>query len=229
MPLSLESHFCGKVFIFECNGRIEAGPDVDALEAALAMAAHEFRTIVLNMRDVTRLDSTGLGLIVRYAAKLRKNGGDLRLAEAQPTLVSLLELTKLTSVLQNCATEEEAILAFLQHTPEPAQKKTGPRVLFIDPSADLCMFVRTLLTQHGFDVQSTSLVRDARILLHVQTVDYILAGPGSEQLSPAVVLKSLGVLAPNATALHLDESFRDRDAHDASEKLLQLLGAASVR
>ncbi len=114
------------------------------------------------------MDSIGLGLLVRYMTKLRKRGGDLRLAAPPPFAVSLLDMTMLSSVIQTHPTEQDAILSFLNKPPEQkAQEKRGPRVLVVDSSADLCAFVRSVLLQHGFDVQSTGLVRDAKILLQM--------------------------------------------------------------
>ena len=99
-------------------------------------------------------------------------------------------------------------------------------MLVLDQSADLCSFVRTVLTQHGFEVKSASYFKDARILLlQVDHVDYILVGPDSEQFCYTTILGSLRALAPKATALQLAADFKSHDALAASEALLQLFGA----
>ena len=179
-----------------------------------------------DLSEVERLDSIGLGLLVRYAERLDKRGGGLRLATAPTFVVSLLNMTKLSTLLQCFPTEEEAILSFLkQGAGQEAQERRGPRVLVVDESASLCVFVRTVLLQHGYDVRSTCSFRDAKILLQVDTVDYILVGPGTLLLPSETILSSLKALAPKATALKLDADFRGRDANEASEALLQLFGA----
>jgi hypothetical protein len=81
-----------------------------------------------------------------------------------------------------------------------------------------------VLLQHGYDVRSTCSFRDAKILLQVDTVDYILVGPGTLLLPSETILNSLKALAPKATALKLDADFRGRDANEASEALLQMFG-----
>jgi anti-anti-sigma factor len=226
MPLSLKSRFCGNVHIIHCQGRIVAGDEVKSLEAALDMASREAPRIVLNASEVDRVDSIGMGLLVRYASRVRKRGGDLRLAAPQAFVVTLLKLTMLSTVLQVYATEDEAILSFLDR---PADLKTagkaGPRVLVLDQSADLCSFVKTVLMQHGFDVKSASYFQDARILLQVDHVDYILVGPDSAQFCYTTILGALRALAPKATALQLAADFKSHDALEASEALLQLFAA----
>jgi anti-anti-sigma factor len=226
MPLSLKSRFCGNVHIIQCHGRIVAGDEVKSLEAALEMASHEVPRIVLNMSDVERVDSIGIGLLVRFATRVRKRGGDIRLAAPQQFVVTLLKLTMLSSVLHVYSTEDAAILSFLDRPlDQKAPGNSGPRVLVLDQSADLCSFVKTVLMQHGFEVKSASYFQDARILLQVDHVDYIVVGPDSAQFCYETILGALKALAPKATALQLAADFKSRDALEASDALLQLFGA----
>lgn len=223
MLLSLKSRFVGNVYIIRCVGRIVLGDEVKALEAALETGTHEFTRVVLDLSEVNRLDSIAMGLLVRYAERLGKAGGGLRLAAAPPFVVNLLNMTKLSTILPSYATEEEAIVSFLkQHSAGEARERRGPRVILVDESADLCTFVRTVLTQHGYDVKSTCSFRDARILLGVDSVEYILVGPGNPKLSSETVLKTLTGLAPNAKALQLAADFKIRDAREATDALLQM-------
>lgn len=224
MPLTLNSRFAGNIYIIQCAGSIVLGPEVKSLEAALELGmAHGFNRFLLSLAQATRLDSIGMGLIVRFAERLRRRGGDIRLAEPPPFVTKLLELTQLSNVILSFPTEEEAILSYLrQPPPKDAQTGDGPRVLFVDESPDLCVFVRTVLMRHGFDVQSHCLLRDAKLLLQIDNVDYILAGPSSYQRPSETVLGALTPLAPKAVALHLDDDFKNRDAEEATAALLQL-------
>jgi anti-sigma B factor antagonist len=213
----------GNVYIIRCVGRVVLGDEVKALETALETGTHEFTRVVLDLSEVNRLDSIAMGLLVRYAERLGKAGGGLRLAAAPPFVVNLLNMTKLSTILPSYATEEDAIVSFLKQGPtEGTQERRGARVIVVDESADLCTFVRTVLTQHGYDVKSTCSFRDARILLGVDGVEYILVGPGNPQLSSETVLKTLTGLAPNAKALQLAADFKIRDAREATDALLQM-------
>jgi anti-anti-sigma factor len=223
MLLSLKSRFVGNVYIIQCTGRVVLGEEVKALEAALEMGEREFSRFVINLSEVSRLDSIAMGLLVRYAERTKKRDGGLRLAAPPPFFVTLLNMTKLSDLLQSYPTEEEAIVSFLKQGPaEGAERKRGPRVLVVDESPDLCVFVRTVLVQQGFDVKSTCSFRDAKTLLGVDGVEYILVGPGNPQLSSETVLNTLTALAPEATALRLDADFKIRDASEATDALLQM-------
>ncbi len=228
MSLTLKTRFCGKVFIIQCDGRITMGQEALTLETALNEAEHEFALFVLNLSQVTRMDSMGLGLLVRHAYRLHKRGGTLRLAAPQPFIAHLLGITKLSGFLQSYPTEEEAIASFL--TPRsPEQPQTGPglRLMVFDPSADLCAFIRSVLVPRGFDVKITCSFRDAKTLLRLDEVDCILVGPGTPQLSSEAALKELSTISPDATALQLSPDFKSRDAADATEALLQMFGVST--
>lgn len=230
MQLEIESRFCGNVAILQCSGRIVVGEEANALDAALHAATLEFHRVVLNLADVTRLDSWGLGVIVRYSSNLRKRGGDIRFAAQPPFVTETLDVTQLSTIFLSFATEEEAVHSFLNRDPgHTATPQGGHRVLVVDRSADLGAFVRAVLTQYGYEVKSASLVSDARILLGVEPVDYILVGPGSPQMPSASVLAALKNLAPQATALELTRDFRTFDAKQAAEILLEMFqsGAGS--
>jgi anti-sigma B factor antagonist len=225
MPLSVRSRLCENVFVLHCQGRIVAGDEVHVLEKALEEAAREVPRIVLEVHDVDRLDSLGIGLLVRYAARLRKRGGDIRLADAPPFILSLLKLTMLTALLQVCPTEQEALLSFARNpsAQSVAGKGTG-KVLVLDQSADLCAFVKTVLSQHGLEVRTAGLVRDAKVLLQVDRVDYILTSADSPQLCSDNVIDSLKIFAPSASILILPGDFKHRDALDATATLLHMFG-----
>ncbi len=225
MLLSLSSRFVGNVYIIQCTGRVVLGEEVKALEAELDRGSREFSRFVLNLTEVNRLDSIALGLLVRYAERMGRAGGGVRLAGSPPFVVNVLNMTKLSGMLLSYPTEEEAILSFLrQKAAKGPSERSGPRVLVVDDSADLCVFVRTVLGQHGFDVKSTCSFRDAKILLGVDGVEYIVVGPGTPQLSAETVVQSLTALAPAANVVRLDADFKIRDAREATDALLQMFG-----
>lgn len=230
MPLSLDARFCGSVYIVRCQGEIVTGPAAKSLENLLAQRGREFTRLVLSLGGITRIDSTGVGFIVRCASRLRRQGGDMRLAEPPPFLINLLEITKLSAVMPVDASEEEAIAALLEQQPaQTSRENAGPRVLILHPSLDICAFVSAVLRQHGFDVKPTSVLSDARIVLGVEPVDYLLVGAGSSQFSVETALATLTPRAPNAAVLRLPDDFDVRDADRASVTLLRMFPAADSR
>ena len=223
MSLSLDCRACGKVYVIKSMGRIVTGEEATMLQAALSRSMLEFRHVVLDVSETTRLDSTGMGLLVRFLTHARNRGGDLRLAAPQPFFRSLLEMTKLSSIFRVYDSDEQAIVSFLEEPLElhPVPKGVGPLVLFVDQSPDLCAFVRTLLDHQGYVVVSTCRMRDARILLSASDVAYIVLGPDCCELPSDNVVDSLKLLAPKAVTVKLERGFELGDPERASQELLR--------
>jgi anti-anti-sigma factor len=225
MPLNLTTKFTDNIYILHCDGAILLGPEATALEASLERCSHATSKIILNLAHVHRLDSMGLGLIVRHMAALRKRGGDLRLAAPSPFVTSLLEHTLLSAVLQSYPTDHDALHSFHKNpSANKAQDNHGRRVLLIDSSPDLCAFVRTVLTQHGFDIKSIGMLRDAKVILRSESVDFILIGPSNPHITAEIIAQNLGSAAPKTAPRHLSPDFKTRNAHEAAETLLKMFG-----
>jgi anti-anti-sigma factor len=225
MPLKLSTKFTNNVYIIHCDGFIVMGDEARSLEATLERCSIATTQLLLNLAEVHRLDSMGLGLIVRYMTNLRKRNGDLRLVAPSHFVADLLQKTMLDTVLQVYPTEQPALQSFLKKpAAQIAKEKRGHRVLLIDSSPDLCAFIRTVLTQHGFDIKSTGMLRDAKVLLRSDHVDYILIGPSNAHMTPEIVAQNLGDTAPRAITRHLSEDFKTRNAHEAAATLLKIFG-----
>jgi anti-sigma B factor antagonist len=229
MPLELTTHICETVLIVECSGRIVAGTEDQSLLAVLRKDSfRNLKQVVLHMGCVNRLDSTGLGLIVRYASSLRQRGGDLRLTDVTPPILEVFRMTRIDSVLKIFSSEQEAVLSFLEkHTEAACAPCAAGCVLLVDQSPDFCAFASALLTQHSYEVKVASLVRDAKILLMIEKPNFILAGPSTRPDALDQTLATFRTLAPGAKVLAVDPTLKTQDPHHAGEVLLQMLTLSS--
>jgi len=64
--------------------------------------------LVLNLRDLDFVDSTGLGAILGRMRQVTAGGGKLVLAAVPPKVLSMLEMAGLASLLPMARTEDEA-------------------------------------------------------------------------------------------------------------------------
>lgn len=184
------------------------------------------RYLVLEVGAVQRVDSGGLGMMVRLMMRARKAGGDLKLACPPIFVTNLLEMTRLSRLFQVFPSEREAVVSYRKSRPEvPKPATPKARIIFLDQSSDVCAFVRTVLTAHGYEVLSTTLVSEARVFLKVGNTDVLMLGPNTSHFSfdGSSLVASLAVLAPKVTVIELDEQFQTSDAEQAGTALLQLL------
>ena len=103
----------GDVTILELDGRLvlEEG-EIPLRDHVNQLVAEGRVKIVLDMRNVTRLDSAGIGMLVsKYLTACRK-GGSLKLVQPTDHSRYLLEITKLTTVFEIFESEDDAVRSF---------------------------------------------------------------------------------------------------------------------
>ena len=105
MPLSLHTHGIGDIAVVECSGRIVEGAESAALYQQVRDLLTTHRFFVLDLRNVSFVDSSGLGLLVRLLSRVRGMAGDLKLCGAGPNLENALAVTRLGAVLASYATK----------------------------------------------------------------------------------------------------------------------------
>jgi anti-anti-sigma factor len=64
------------------------------------------------MAGITHIDSAVIGAIVKSLTKLKRPGGGLRIASAQPMIVYGLKITKLDTLIEKFPTADEAPSGF---------------------------------------------------------------------------------------------------------------------
>src|SRR6202050_5471650 len=96
------------------KGSIHAGAEWSRLELEVdkIIAGHETR-VIFDMAGVKHIDSAAIGTIVRCLTKLKKAGGKLRIAQAQPTIIYSLKMTKLDTLIEMFPTVDQAAEGFI--------------------------------------------------------------------------------------------------------------------
>jgi anti-sigma B factor antagonist len=95
--LTLEIDRAGNVAVVRCRGRLVSGVG-DTLHAQVSQLIPDSRRIVLDLTDLTHMDSMGLGTVVRLYVTARSAGCDLELINLGKRIRHLLGVTNLLSV-----------------------------------------------------------------------------------------------------------------------------------
>lgn len=98
--------------VVELKGRIDAGSAPEVRKQVRALIDEGVRQIVVELRDVTFLSSSGLRALLLLARELRKDGGDLMLCALQPQVAEVFHLTGFDQIFKLHHTREEAVSAF---------------------------------------------------------------------------------------------------------------------
>ena len=113
MSVKLNTRQVGNVSVIDVAGRITLGEGSAALRETLRdMVAKNQNKILLNLADVTYIDSSGIGELVSAFTTVTNNGGQLKLLNLNKRVKDLLQITKLYTVFEVKEDEADAIRSF---------------------------------------------------------------------------------------------------------------------
>ncbi|HTU40618.1 MAG TPA: STAS domain-containing protein [Candidatus Aquilonibacter sp.] len=112
MELKLALKTKDGILIVDCSGRIVFGEESSLLREKIKKAIVENNRIVLNLGQVSYIDSGGLGTLVGLRATAINAGGTIKLANLTKRVGDLLQVTKLLTVFDVYDSEAEAIESF---------------------------------------------------------------------------------------------------------------------
>jgi anti-sigma B factor antagonist len=98
------------VSILDLSGKIVLGEgDVQIKERIRDLLSDGQRKILLNLGDVSYIDSAGLGSLISSYATTKREGGQLKLVNLTKRVQDLLAITKLITVFDTFDSEKEAV------------------------------------------------------------------------------------------------------------------------
>ncbi|MHB1021106.1 MAG: STAS domain-containing protein [Acidobacteriaceae bacterium] len=113
MSMTVSTRQVDGVTILDLSGRITLGEgSVQLRDTVRELLAKGSRSILLNLGDITYIDSSGIGELVSAFTTVRNQGGELKLLNLTKKVHDLLQITKLYTVFDIKDDEASAIAAF---------------------------------------------------------------------------------------------------------------------
>ena len=102
----------GDTAVIELTGRITMGEVIEEFRALWTQALEAgAKNVVVNMSQVTFLDSSGIGMMIRCHSAITQVGGKLRLAGAAGAVRQAFKVTRLDNVFEFYDSEQSALAA----------------------------------------------------------------------------------------------------------------------
>lgn len=112
MSLSVNTRKVGEVVVVDMSGRLTAGEPVLLLRDTMRRFMDDgARNFVLNLGDVSYIDSSGLGELVTTYTSLQNRKGAVNLLNLTKKANDLLQMTKLLTVFDTFEDEAKAVAA----------------------------------------------------------------------------------------------------------------------
>jgi len=113
VSVKLTNRQVGDVTVIDANGRITLGEGSSTFRDSIRdLTAKGNKKILLNLGDVSYIDSSGIGEMVSGFTSVTNQGGQLKLLNLTKRVKDLLQITKLYTVFEVFDDEAAAVRSF---------------------------------------------------------------------------------------------------------------------
>jgi len=111
--MKIKERIEGEVAILTVSGNMMGGPETMALhEKVKSLGADKIKKVVIDLKDVKWMNSSGLGVLMACMTTLNSTAGKLKLASVTEKVKSLLVITQLMRIFDTYENAERAVASF---------------------------------------------------------------------------------------------------------------------
>jgi anti-anti-sigma factor len=113
MDLKIEERLVGDITVLDIVGKLTMDQGAEHLKDKINSLISQQRTrIVLNLKNVSYIDSGGLGQLAASYGSVMRTGGALKLLSVNSRNHDLLSITRLVTLFETFDSEPEAVRSF---------------------------------------------------------------------------------------------------------------------
>lgn len=112
--MKIKKRMIGDVAVLSLSGKLLGGPpdSEEFRQAIYELIDQGITRVVVDLEEVKRMNSSGLGILISALTSLRNRGGDLRLSGVNELMEGILVMTKLNTIFKTYNTAEGAAESF---------------------------------------------------------------------------------------------------------------------
>jgi anti-sigma B factor antagonist len=113
MSLKIQTRESAGTAILDLSGRLTLGEALGEFRDSIREAlAGDRKNILLNLAEVSYIDSSGLGQLIGSYATITDRGGQLKMVNLQKRVTDLMQITKLLTIFETYDDEATALASF---------------------------------------------------------------------------------------------------------------------
>lgn len=111
--MKISTRMIGNVAVMSLSGKLLGGPPIsdDIKNEVYRLLDSGVKKIVMDLEKVTRMNSTGLGILISALTSVKNREGELCLAAINENMESIMVMTKLNTIFHIFGTAEGAAKA----------------------------------------------------------------------------------------------------------------------
>lgn len=209
MGLQVSIRKSGDVTILDLRGRstIDSGESELLGSHLQELVASGVRKLLLNLAELTQVDSSGISSIVATYVSLRDQGGDLRLLRPCGRVLEVFRVLRLLETIPSFEDEAQAVGSFRPQGAPTPQKSA----LVVSSGGDIDELLMSVLITEGWDIQRVVDNQDALSLSREKPFDLIITGRktcGSEDIE---LLRKIRSARPHVRLIILTDKWTSGD------------------
>ena len=111
--MEIEVRTQGHVKVIKLRGKLSNGPPLDQLNATFTdLFAAGDSHFVLDLAEMPMIDSSGIGLLVRYYTTAKQNGGAVKLLNPSKFTIQTLKLVRMLNLFEVFEDPQLAVASF---------------------------------------------------------------------------------------------------------------------
>ena len=113
MSLQITTREFGDVTVLDLSGKstIDGGSESLSRRLKELIAGGAYR-LLLNLEELSQVDSSGVGVIIDTVVRVRNRGGDLKLLSPRGRVLEVLKVLRVTKITACFEDETEALTSF---------------------------------------------------------------------------------------------------------------------
>ncbi len=112
--MDISSRVRGEAVVLDISGEIDLYNAPEIKDIVNKLIEQKKYSVVINLKEVTYIDSSGIGALISSLSNLKKYHGGLKIINVFASVKKVFELTKLTSFFEIYDSEDDAVKAFQQ-------------------------------------------------------------------------------------------------------------------
>lgn len=101
------------IMVLKMEGSMLGGPEASELNSALhKLIEAKKKKVIVDLSDVSLMNSSGLGMLIGGVTTMRNAGGDLKIAHAAEKVLQVFKITKVHSVIEIHDTVKSAVESY---------------------------------------------------------------------------------------------------------------------
>jgi anti-sigma B factor antagonist len=109
VKLALTTRTMGDVAVVQCSGNLVFQKEAEALCNVVSDLVRRYRSVVVDLNDVAAIDADGIGTLAKCIRNAQESGTRLVLCRVPQKVRRLLDLTKVSSLVDIASTENDAL------------------------------------------------------------------------------------------------------------------------